>query len=72
MVRVSVEVRKGAVRFGVTVRAESFRRAMSIVEERYPNGNVRVKFPLVPEGLFGEDVTARAGMVEEKPKKLAA
>ncbi len=72
MVRVSVEVRNGAVRFSVTVRAESIRRAMSIVEGRYPKGNVRVKFPIVPEGSFVEKPAARAGMVEEQPKKLAA
>lgn len=73
MVKVSVEVRNGAVRFDVAVRAESIRRAVSIAEGRYPEGNVRVKFPIDPEGFFVEDPTARARIPEvEQPGKMAA
>ncbi len=65
MVKVSVEVRDGAARFDIAVRAQSIRRALSLlVGERHPNGDVRLKFPIEPEGFFVvEDPTARAGMV---------
>ncbi len=59
MVKVSIEVRSGAVRFDVAVRAESIRRTVSIAEGRYPERNVRVKFPIDPEGFFVEDPTTR-------------
>jgi SSS family solute:Na+ symporter len=36
MVRVSIEVRNGAARFCVAVRAESIRRAVRLVRGRYP------------------------------------
>lgn len=73
MVEVSIEVRKGAARFSVTVRADSIRRAVSLVTERYPKGDVRVSFPIDPEQFFVEDTAAPAGMVGvELPEKAAA
>jgi len=54
MVKVSVEVRYGSVRFGVAVQAESIWRAVSPAGERYPGCDVRVKFSTDPEGFFGE------------------
>jgi hypothetical protein len=73
MVKVSVEVRRGAVSFDVAVRAESIRRAVSIAEGRYPEGNIRVKFPIDPEGFFVEVPLARAGRAEaEQPRKMVA
>ena len=42
MVKVSVEVRSGAARFGVAVRAKSVRRALSLMQGRYPDRDVRV------------------------------
>jgi hypothetical protein len=57
----------------VAVRAESIRRAVSLVTERYPKGDVRVRFPIDPEGFFVEDIAAPAGMVGvELPEKTAA
>jgi hypothetical protein len=50
MVKVSVEVRNGAARFGVAVQAESIRRAVSLAGDRYSGRGVRVKFPTDPEG----------------------
>lgn len=44
MEKVSIEVRSGAARFRVAVRSESLRRALSLVEERYPNHDIRSKF----------------------------
>jgi hypothetical protein len=61
MVKVSMEVRDGAARFGVAVRAESIRRAVSIVEGRYPGRDIGVKFPIDPGSFF-----------VEQPKKMAA
>ena len=59
MVKVSIEVRSGAARFRVGVRAESIERAVSLMEKRFPNRNVKVCFPIDPEGFFGESSTAR-------------
>jgi hypothetical protein len=58
VVKVCVEVRSGAARFEVAVRAEGIRRALSLVEERYPKGEVQVKFPIDLEDFFVEDPTA--------------
>ena len=63
MVNVSIEVRSGAARFDVAVLAQSIQRAVSLVGERYPNGNVRVKIPLDAEGFFMKDTADRAGIV---------
>ncbi len=75
MVKVSVEVRNGAARFGVAVQAESIRRAVSFAGERYPGRDVRVKFSTVPEGSFVEGPATRAemaGFEQPRKKKLAA
>jgi len=59
MVKVSIEVRSGAARFRVGVRAESIDRAMSLVEKSFPGRNVKVYFPIDPEGFFSEGSAAR-------------
>jgi hypothetical protein len=61
VVKVCVEVRREAVRFKVSVRAESMRRALNLVEERYPKGEAKVKFPIDLEGFFVEDSVASRG-----------
>jgi hypothetical protein len=66
VVNVSIEMRSGAARFDVEVLAESIQRAVSLVEERYPNGNVRVKFPIDAEGFFMKDPADRVGIVGRK------
>ena len=72
MVKVSVEVRNRATRFRVGVQAESIRRALSMVGARYPTSEVRVEFPIKPDGFFVEG-SAVAEMVEiEHPKQMAA
>ena len=72
MVKVSIVVRNGTARFRVGVQAQSIRKAVSLVGGRYPQGEVRVAFPIEPEGFFVEGL-ARAGIVEpEHPKELAA
>jgi hypothetical protein len=73
MVKVSIEVRSGAAHFDVGVQAESIQRAMSLVMGRYPEGSVKVKFPIEPESFFVEDRRARSGIVGlEHPARMAA
>jgi hypothetical protein len=62
-VNVSIEVRSGAARFDVAVQSQSIKRAVSLVGERYRNGNVRVKFPIDADGFFMKDPADRAGIV---------
>jgi len=72
MVKVSVEVRSGAARFRVGVQAQSIRQALGVVGARYPHSEVRVIFPIEPEGFFVEGrAAARAGLVEA-PHRMAA
>jgi hypothetical protein len=63
MVMVSVEVRSGRTHFRVGVQAQSIRRALSLVGGRYPQGEVRVAFPIEPEGFFVQEPSALARKV---------
>jgi hypothetical protein len=64
VVKVCVEVSSGATRFCVAVRAQSIRRALSLVGERYPKGEAEVKFPIGPEGFSVEEPgVSRAGPI---------
>jgi hypothetical protein len=58
LVKVSIEVHSGAVRFGVAVQAKSIQQALSIVAAHHPGSVARVKSPIEPEGLFVEDAAA--------------
>ena len=72
MVRVTVEVRNGASRFEVTVRAQSISRALGLVAARYPEGDARVVFPIDPEGFFaGGDPAGGAETVGLEPPRAA-
>jgi hypothetical protein len=64
MVKVSVEIRSGTARFRVGVQAESISKALSLVGGRYPKSQVRVVFPIEPEGFFVDEPSARARMVD--------
>ena len=73
MVKVSIEVRSGAARFRVGVRARSIPEALSLVAGRHPGRSCRVKFPIEAEGFFVQELAALAGIVEvEQPEKLVA
>jgi hypothetical protein len=73
MVKVSMEIRSGAARFYVGVQAESIQRAMSLVSEQYPKGNVRVKFPIESGSFLVEDPKPRREIVAvELPARAAA
>jgi hypothetical protein len=62
-VKISVEVRSDTARFRVGVQARSIRKALSIVGGRYPQGEVRVVFPMGPEGFFIQEPSALARIV---------
>jgi hypothetical protein len=72
IVKVSVEVRSGRARFRVGVQAQSIRRALSLVGGRYPQGEVRVAFPIEPEGFFVGEPSALAGIVGTEQVYLEA
>jgi hypothetical protein len=73
MVRVSILIREGASRFGVSVQARSIRRAVSIAAARYPGADVRVSFPIDAEAFFVEEPGSRAARLgREWPKRVAA
>ena len=63
MAKVAIEVRKGAARFDIAVRARSMTRALSLAEGWDPGGEYRVRIPIDhPQSLFAEDLVAQAGM----------
>ena len=73
MVEVSVEVRSGTARFRVSVQAQSIRKALGLVGGRYPHGEVRLVFPIEPEGFFVREPAALAGIVgTERVRQEAA
>jgi hypothetical protein len=76
VVRVSIEVRNGATRFRVGVQATSIQGAISLVKASYVAGDVRVIFPIDPEGFFVEDAFAKEGLFEvgkpQQEEELAA
>lgn len=75
MVRVSMEVRGRAARFRVGTQASSIRRAVILVKGLYSGSDVRVIFPIDPEGFFVEDALAKEELIQrDKPEagELAA
>jgi hypothetical protein len=66
MVKVSIEVRSGAARFRVAVRAENIQRALSLAGERFPGRNATVRFPINSEGFVVEPSNARTVEFEQK------
>jgi hypothetical protein len=75
VVRVLVEVRRGAARFKVGVQASSIRRAVDLVKGFYSASDVKVVFPIDPESFFVEETLAKEGLVERakfQEEELAA
>ena len=71
--RISAQVQSGAARFRVGVQARSIRKALSMVGGRYPRGEVRVVFPIEPEGFLVGEPSILAGMADtEQTHKEAA
>ena len=52
MIRISVEVGRGATRHRVAVQAESIKRALEIVERQNPGCEAKVAFPIEPEAFL--------------------
>ena len=71
MVRVTVEVSRGAIRYRVAVQAENIRRALEIVEGMNPGGGIKVTFPIDPESFFVEEPAAAAGQIEQEKQSAA-
>jgi hypothetical protein len=67
MIKVSVEVRSGAARFRVSVRAENVRRALGLVVGRCSHGEVRVVFPAEPASFLARRSAAPAGTAGSEP-----
>jgi len=71
VVRITVEVGRGAVRYRVAVQAESIRRALEIVEGMNPGREIKVTFPIDPERFFVEESAAVVGHVEREKQSAA-
>ncbi len=71
MVRITVEVGRGAIRYRVAVQADSIRRALEIVEGMNPGRELKVTFPIDPESFFAEEPAAGARQIEREKKPAA-
>jgi hypothetical protein len=78
VVKVSVEVRSGAARFRVGVQASSIQNALNLVKGLYSTKDIKVVFPIDPEGFFVADALAaerliqRSNSQEQNNEELAA
>jgi hypothetical protein len=52
MIRVTVEVREGALTYRVWITAPSIKRALKIAADGKPGCRVRLLFPIDPEDFF--------------------
>jgi hypothetical protein len=66
VVRITVEVGRGAVRYKVAVQAESIQRALEIVKGMNPGRDFKVAFPIDPESFFVKDPAATVGPIERE------
>ena len=64
MIKVSLEVREGATFSRVAVQADTISRAVSITQDSNPGRDVRVVFPIEPEGFFAGDPEKTVGNAE--------
>ena len=71
MVRITVEIGRGAIRYRVAVQAESIRRALEIVEGTNPGREIKVTFPIDSESFFVEEPAAVAGQIEQEKQSAA-
>jgi hypothetical protein len=68
-----MEVRSGVARFRVRIQASSIQGAVNLVKGLYSASDVRVEFPIAPEGFYFEDALAKEGLIEgERPQKKFA
>ena len=66
MIRISVEVGRGAARYRVAVQAESIERALEIVERQNPGCEAKVAFSIDPEVFFVWDTAATTRSVNQE------
>ena len=66
MIRISVEVGRGAARCRVAVQAESIEWALEIVERQNPGCEAEVAFPIDPEVYFVSNTGATTGPVDHE------
>jgi hypothetical protein len=71
VVRITVEVGRGAIRYRVAVQAESIRRALEIVEGMSPGRELKVAFPIDPESFFVEEPAVGVGQIEREKQPAA-
>lgn len=57
MIRIHIEVRSEGSCFRATVCAISIERALALANAHYPEGDIRVMFPIEPESFFVRDGT---------------
>ncbi len=63
MVRITMKVSNGPVRFSVSVQAQSIEQALEIVERQNPGRECKVSFPINAEAFFVEDSIVAQGEV---------
>ena len=66
MIRISVEVVRGADRYRVAPQAESIERALEIVARQNPGCEAKVAFPIDPEVYFVSNPGATTGPVNQE------
>jgi hypothetical protein len=66
LIRISVEVGRGAARYRIAVQAESIERALEIVERQNPGCEAKVVFPIDPEVFYDCDTLATTGLVDQE------
>ena len=71
MVRVTVDVGRGAIQYRVAVQAESILRALEIAEDMDPGREIKVTFPIDPDSFFVEESAAVAGQIEQEKQPAA-
>ncbi len=71
MVRVTVEVGRGAIQYRIAVQAESILRALEIAEGMNPGREIKVTFPIDPDSFFVEESAAVAGQIEQEKQPAA-
>jgi hypothetical protein len=59
MIRVTVEIREGALTYKVRVTAPSIERALDIAGEGRPGRRVQLLFPIDPEAYFVPEDSGR-------------
>lgn len=65
MIRVCIEVDRGAARSTLSVRAESILRALEVAGEQNPGCGLSVVFPLDPDTFFVRDASTMDPEVSE-------